>query len=98
MKNITKNRIPINVPIELQLRAVPTHWTVIEEVSGERCFVPEVNQHIRRKMSWAGDPEGIRKTFFKMDIDEQSAAKFLDAVGVWAATTNEPAINNEKIL
>jgi hypothetical protein len=99
MKTVTKKRIQINVPIEVQFRAVPTRWAVREELSsGERVFIPEVNQHVERKMFRANDPEEIRKKFFKMEINEQSAAEFLNEVGVWAATIKKPAINNPKIL
>jgi hypothetical protein len=74
------------LPIELQFLAIPTRWTVREEkMSGERCLVPAVNQHVGRRLSPIQDPEEIRKQFFKMKPDENSALDFLNGVGVWSA-------------
>jgi hypothetical protein len=86
MKNISKKHTPFSLPIELRFLTIPTRWTVRDEkLSGERCLVPAVDQGVDRRLSRIIDPEDIRKQFFRMAVDEQSALDFLNGVGVWSA-------------
>jgi hypothetical protein len=85
MGNVPKIHTHFSLPIELRFRAIPTRWRQsINPASGERDLVPAVNQHVERKLACVEEPEEIRKQFFRMDIDEESAIKFLNGVGVWS--------------
>jgi hypothetical protein len=74
------------MPVELRFLEIPTRWTVrVDKRSGERCLVPAVNQHPERRFARVAEPEEIRKQFFRLKFDEQSALDFLNGVGVWSA-------------
>jgi hypothetical protein len=94
MGNIASKHTHFTLPIDLQFSAVPTRWTAREEkLSGERCLVPAVSQHVERRLSRIADPEDIRKQLFRMEIEEKSALDFLNGVGVWSAIGDAALVN-----
>lgn len=86
MENISPKHTHFTMPVELQFLAIPTRWTAREEKStGEKFLVPAVNQHPERRFARISEPEEIRKQFFRLKFDEESAVDFLNGVGVWSA-------------
>jgi len=86
METIHTKHIHFPIAVELRFLGIPTRWVPREErISGEREMVPMVSQHIGRRFARIGDPDEIRKRFFKLKHDEDSALSFLNEVGVWSA-------------
>lgn len=74
------------MPVEVVFRAIRSTWTLKEELqSGERCLVPTVG----RLLSPVADPDALRQRFFRMNLDEDSATRFLNEVGVWNAVEDK---------
>jgi hypothetical protein len=48
-----------------------------------------VNQHVDRRLASVPDPEGIRRRFFRMSMDENSVQEFLNEVGVWSTAEGQ---------
>lgn len=88
MRNITAKHTHFNLPVELRFIRVPARWTAKAE-DGGRWLIPEVNQHLDRKGVAITSPEEVRKLFFKMKDDENSALDFLNRVGVWSLDESE---------
>jgi hypothetical protein len=93
MAKITTKHTQFTMPIELQFLAIPTTWSPRNNKDGERILFPSVSQHAERRLARIDDPEEIRKQFFKMTFEEDSACDFLNGVGVWSAIEDERAID-----
>lgn len=84
MKKVPKIHTHFSLPIELRFLGIPTRWVPRDE-DGRRYLVPLVSQRLERKNERIADPEDVRKRFFKMKNNEESALDFLNSVGVWSA-------------
>lgn len=80
------NHIHFEIRIDLQFLAIRTRWAVrVDEMHGDRVFVPSVDQRGEHATSLVADPWKIRSGFLKMKRDEDLILKFLNGVGVWNA-------------
>lgn len=84
MELVSKKHLRFDVPIELRALAIPATWSGhTETFSGEWCFVPTVNQSVERRIPRLCNADEIRQKFLKLEINEGSAERFLNEVGVW---------------
>jgi hypothetical protein len=84
MEKVPQKHTHFSLPIELRFLGIPTRWVPRNE-GRRRYLVPLVSQRLERKNERIADPEDVRKRFFKMNNNEESALDFLNSVGVWSA-------------
>lgn len=89
MGKVPEKRTHFALPIELRFRAIRATWTPGEISHGERMLFPAVSQDDNRMLGEIDDPEEIRRQFFKLEPDEDSALDFLNRVGVWLAVDDK---------